>query len=169
MKKFILFILIVLLYTPQLFAQLKLGYVDSEAIMSQLPDAQDAQKKIDALIQEWQEQIKKMETEWKKSYKEYENRKLIMSNQKRAETEKKLMKMENDIAEFKKKKFGANGELFQKQEELMKPVQNKVFNAIKEVAEANDLDFVFDKSGDLMFLYAKEEYDITPLVLEVLQ
>ncbi len=169
MKKILLAAFVVALFSSQLHAQLKLGYVDSEAIMSQLPDAQDAQKKIDALIQEWQEQISKMETNWKKSYQDYENKKLIMSNKKRAETEKKLLKMENDIAEFRKSKFGANGVLYQKQEELMKPVQNKVFNAIKQVAEENDLDFVFDKSGDLMFLYAKEEYDITPKVLEILK
>ncbi len=150
-------------------AQLKIGYVDSEAIMKQLPDAQDAQKKIDAFIQEWQEEIGKMESEWKKQYKEYENRKLIMSNQKRAEVEKELVALEDKIQEFKQKKFGVNGELFQKQEELMKPIQNRIFSAIKEVAEENDLDFVFDRSGDLIFLYAKEEYDITPLVLEKLQ
>ncbi len=92
-----------------------------------------------------------------------------MSNQKRAEVEKELVALEDKIQEFKQKKFGVNGELFQKQEELMKPIQNKIFNAIKEVAEENDLDFVFDRSGDLIFLYAKEEYDITPLVLEKLQ
>ncbi len=169
MKKIIFLFLSMLFVSNAVNAQLKIGYVDSEAIMKQLPDAQDAQKKIDAFIQEWQEEIAKMQAEWKKQYKEYENRKLIMSNQKRAEVEKELVALEDKIQEFKQKKFGVNGELFQKQEELMKPIQNKIFNAIKEVAEENDLDFVFDRSGDLIFLYAKEEYDITPLVLEKLQ
>ncbi len=169
MKKIFLPFLAVLIFTGSVNAQLKIGYVDSEAIMKQLPDAQDAQKKIDAFIQEWQEEISKMEADWKKRYKDYENRKLIMSNQKRDEVEKELVALEDKIREFKQKKFGVNGELFQKQEELMKPIQNKIFNAIKEVAEENDLDFVFDRSGDLIFLYAKEKYDITPLVMEKLQ
>ncbi len=169
MKKITILFFSILFIGNTVNAQLKIGYVDSESIMKQLPDAQDAQKKIDAFIQEWQEEIAKMQAEWKKQYKEYENRKLIMSNQKRAEVEKELVALEDRIQEFKQKKFGVNGELFQKQEELMKPIQNKIFNAIKEVAEENDLDFVFDRSGDLIFLYAKEEYDITSLVLEKLQ
>ena len=59
--------------------------------------------------------------------------------------------------------------MFQKQEELMKPVQNKVFNAIQDVAKDEDLDFVFDRSGGVMLLYAKEEYDITPKVMDKLK
>jgi outer membrane protein len=73
------------------------------------------------------------------------------------------------MTDYRQKKFGTNGELFQKQDELMKPVQNRVFTAIKEVAEKEDLDFVFDRSGDVIFLYAKDKYDITNLVLEKLK
>lgn len=92
-----------------------------------------------------------------------------MSDQTRAELEAELIKLEQGISEYREKKFGTNGELFQKQDELMKPVQNKVFNAIQEVAQQEDLDFVFDKSGDIMLLYAKEQYDLTQTVLERLK
>lgn len=167
MKKFILFALLVI---PSIsFAQLKIGYIDSNAIMDQLPDVQDARQRLDALIQEWQTELNRLESEWKAKYDDYEKRKLIMSEQTRAETESELVKLENQIAEYREKKFGTNGELFQKQDELMKPVQNKVFNAIKEVAQEDDLDFVFDRSGDIMILYAKEKYDITAKVLAKLK
>lgn len=167
MKKFILFSLLVI---PSIsFAQLKIGYIDSNAIMDQLPDVQDARQRLDALIQEWQAELNRLESEWKTKYDDYEKRKLIMSEQTRAETESELVKLENQIAEYREKKFGTNGELFQKQDELMKPVQNKVFNAIKEVAQEDDLDFVFDRSGDIMILYAKEKYDITAKVLAKLK
>lgn len=167
MKKFILFALFII---PSIaFAQLKIGYIDSNAIMDQLPDVQDARQRLDALIQEWQAELNRLESEWKAKYDDYEKRKLIMSEQTRAETESELVKLENQIAEYREKKFGTNGELFQKQDELMKPVQNKIFNAIKEVAQENDLDFVFDKSGDIMILYAKEKYDITAKVLAKLK
>ncbi|MGQ9644293.1 MAG: OmpH family outer membrane protein [Ignavibacterium sp.] len=167
MKKFILFALLVI---PSIsFAQLKIGYIDSNAIMDQLPDVQDARQRLDALIQEWQAELNRLESEWKAKYDDYEKRKLIMSEQTRAETESELVKLENQIAEYREKKFGTNGELFQKQDELMKPVQNKVFNAIKEVAQEDDLDFVFDRSGDIMILYAKEKYDITAKVLAKLK
>lgn len=151
------------------FAQLKIGYVDSDTIMKQYPDAQDAQKKLDAMIAEWKDELSKMDREFKQKLDDYEKRKLIMSEQKRADVEKELVKMEDDINKFRQDKFGATGELFKNQEEVMKPVQNKVFNVIQEVAAENELDFVFDRSGDILFLYAKPEYDITNLVLEKLK
>ena len=164
----ILFALILLGFSVS-NAQLKIGYVDSEAIMDSLSESKDAQLRLDALIQEWQDELTKLENEWQSTYDDYEQRKLILTDKKRAEIEKQLVDMENNINTYRQNKFGVNGELFKKQEELMKPIQNKVFNAIQEVAKDEDLDFVFDRSGDLIFLYAKEEYDITYLVLEKLK
>ncbi|MCZ7601679.1 MAG: OmpH family outer membrane protein [Melioribacteraceae bacterium] len=152
-----------------LSAQLKIGYVDSNTIMSKLPDATDAQARLDALIAEWQEELRKMEDEWQSKYNDYDQRKLIMSDQKRSETEKELVALETKITSYRQQKFGPTGDLFKKQTELMEPVQNKVFNVIQEVAEDLELDFVFDKSGDIIFLYTKPEHDITPLVLEKLE
>jgi len=168
MKK-LLFVLLILLTVLSVNAQLKIGYVDSNTILTQLPDAADAQAKLDALIAEWQEELKKMENEWKTKYDDYEKRKLIMSDQKRVETERELVALENKISTYRQQKFGPTGELFKKQTELMEPVQNKVFNIIQDVAVELDLDFVFDKSGDIIFLYTKQEHDITPLVLEMLE
>ncbi|MBU0558664.1 MAG: OmpH family outer membrane protein [Bacteroidetes bacterium] len=167
MKKLILFL--ILLFPVLNQAQLKIGYVDSDTIMKNLPDAQDAQKKLDGLIAEWKEDLRKMETDFQKKYEDYEKRKLILSEQKRVETEKELIKLETDINDYRQKKFGVNGELFTNQNDVMKPVQNKIFNAIQLVAKEKELDFVFDRSGDILFLYAKEEYDITNLVLEKLK
>lgn len=164
-----LFLFFILITSTNLFAQLKIGYVDSEAIINQLPDAQDAQKKIDNQIAEWQKELDILKKEWKDKYDDYEKRKLIMGNQKKAETEKELVAMEEKVESYRQSKFGVNGELYKKQEELMKPIQNKVFAIIEEVAVEKELDFVFDRSGDLIFLYAKEEHDITPEVLRKLQ
>lgn len=151
------------------FAQLKIGYIDSDAIMDNLPDVLDARQKLDASIQEWQTELNKLEADWKSKYDDYEKRKLIMTDQTRAETEAALVQLETQIAQYREKKFGTNGELFQKQDELMKPVQNKIFGALKEIAEAEDYDYVFDRSGDIMILFAKEEYDLTAQVLEKLK
>jgi outer membrane protein len=168
MKRYI-FLALLLFIPAASFAQLKIGYVDSDTIMKNLPDAQDAQQKLDALIQEWQTELTKLEGDWKKKYDDYEKRKLIMTDQTRSELEQELVKLEQQIGEFREKKFGTNGELFQKQDELMKPVQNRVFIAIEEVANEEDFDFVFDRSGDVMLLFAKEEHDITARVLEKLK
>lgn len=168
MKK--LSIISILLLTSSIsFAQLKIGYIDSDAIMDNLPDVQDARQKLDASIQEWQTELNKLEAEWKAKYDDYEKRKLIMTDQTRSETEAVLVQLETQIAQYREKKFGTNGELFLKQDELMKPVQNKIFVALKEIAEQDDYDYVFDRSGDIMILFAKEQYDLTAKVLEKLK
>jgi outer membrane protein len=137
--------------------------------MDNLPDVQDSRQKLDALIQEWQAELNKLENDRNIKYNDYEKRKLIMTDQTRAETEAALMQLETQIAQYREKKFGTNGELFQKQDELMKPVQNKIFTVLKEIAQEDDYDFVFDRSGDIMILYAKEQYDLTSKVLDRLK
>jgi outer membrane protein len=161
--------LFLLMLTGLSYGQMKIGYVDSDAIMDKLPDAQDAKQKLDVFVQEWQAELNKIEGIWKTKYDDYEKRKLIMTDQTRAELEAELVKLEKQISDYREKKFGTNGEMFQKQDELMKPVQNKVFSAIKEVAQEEDYDYVFDRSGDILLLYAKDKYDITVKVLNKLK
>lgn len=168
-KLFLSLFLFVFSLTGLTNGQLKIGYVDSDSIMDKFPDAQDARQKLDAFIQDWQTELTKLENNWKTKYDDYEKRKLIMTDQTRTETESELLKLEQQITDYREKKFGTNGELFQKQDEIMKPVQNKVFTAIKDVAKDEDFDFVFDRSGDVMLLFAKDEYDVTALVLEKLK
>src|SRR3989339_136074 len=167
-SSFLLFLFFILL-TGLTNGQLKIGYVDSDSIMDKFPDAQDARQKLDAFIKDWQAELTKLETSWKTKYDDYEKRKLIMTDQTRAETESELIKLEQQIGDYREKKFGTNGELFQKQDEIMKPVQNKVFTAVKDVAKDEDLDFIFDRSGDVMLLFAKDEHDVTALVLDKLK
>ncbi len=168
MKKLIIFSALFLFSIP-VFAQVKIGYINSEAIMKELPEAQDAQRKLDNLVQEWQAELRKLESEWKQKYDAYDRDKLIMSDQTRAEKEKELVDLENRIMQYREQKFGQNGELFQKQEEFMKPIQNKIFNALEKIAKDEGYDFVFDKSGEILLLYANEKYDLTNKVLQALK
>lgn len=167
--KYFIFLCIFIICCGSAFPQLKVGYVDSDTILDNLPDAKDAQQKLDALIQEWQAELKKMEADVKIKKDDFEKRKLIMTEQTSKEAEEEIGKLEKEITDYRDKKFGANGEVFQKQDELMKPIQNKIFNTIQEIAVEEELDFVFDRSGDILFLYAKEDYDLTAKVLERLK
>jgi outer membrane protein len=151
------------------FAQLKIAYVDSKAIMDNLPDAQDAKQKLDDLIKQWQTELSKMESDYRTKLDDFQKRKLIMTDQTRNDMQTELDKMKKDIDDYREQKFGTNGEVFQKQDELMKPVQNKVFNVIQDIAKEEDYDYVLDKSGDVMILYAKDKYDITQQVLDKLK
>jgi len=166
---FMTFLIVFALLSSWSFAQLKIGYVDSDTILDNTPDVQDARQKIDNLIQEWQTEIRRMENELNAKKDDYEKRKLIMTDQTSSEALAEIAKLEKELADYRDKKFGANGELFQKQDELMQPIQNKIFNIIQEIATEEELDYVFDRSGDIIFLFANPDYDLTSKVVERLK
>ena len=166
---FIAFLVTFLILPSFSFAQLKIGYVDSDTILDNSPDMQEVRQKIDGMIQEWQTELRKMESDLKAAQDDYDKRKLIMTEETSADALAQIRKQEKEIGDYREKKFGANGELFQKQDELMKPIQNKILNIIKDLAEEEELDYVFDRSGDIMFLYAKPDYDLTSKVIEKLK
>ena len=147
-------------------AQAKIGWFNSAAIMEKLPEAQDAQHQIDNLIADWQEELAKMQNDWQKRYEEYQTKKLIMTDQLRAQEEKDLQETDKKIIEYRNKKFGQNGELFAKQNELMKPVQNKIFKVIEDIAKEEEYDYVFDKSGDVLLMYTSDKFDLTSVIFE---
>jgi len=170
MKKILaLAVFLLVLCAIQASAQIKIGYFNSEAIMKQLPDAQDAQKQLDQFVADWQQELNKMQDEWKKKFDDYDKRKLIMTEQRRADSERELRDMDQKIVDFRTQKFGQNGELFNKQNELMKPVQDRVFKAVQDVAREDGYDYVFDKSGDILLMYANEKYDLTQKVFAKLK
>ena len=160
---------LLLLCMGTVYGQTKIGYVDSQSIMQKLPEGQDAQKQLDALVAQWQGEITKMQNEWQQKYGEYDKKKLIMSDQTRAEAERELVALEKKVTDYRNQKFGPNGEMFTKQNELLKPVQDRVFKAIQDVAVEENYDYVLDKSGQILLLYANDKYDLTPQVLQKLQ
>ena len=95
-----------------LSAQTMVGHINSEAIMQALPEAVDAQRSLDAMVTQWEGELQKMQAEWKKKFDEYDRKKLILTEQTRAETERQLREMDQSITEYRNKKFGQNGERF---------------------------------------------------------
>lgn len=166
MKRILWLSILMALAVPSLLiSQVKVAFVTTEAIMKQLPDAQDAQKQLDQIVVDWQGELNKIQQDWQKKFDDYEKRKLIMTEQRRVDAEKELRDLDQKIAEFRNKKFGQNGDLFLKQNELMKPVQDRVFKAIQDIALEEGYDYVFDKSGEILLMYANAKYDLTPKVL----
>ncbi len=149
-------------------AQSKIGWFNSQAIMEKYPEAQDAQHQIDNIVADWQGELAKMQNDWKKKFEEYDKKKLILTDQLRADAEKELREMDDKINDFRTKKFGQNGELFQKQNELMKPVQNKIYKILEDVAKDDSYDYIFDKSGDILLMYSNPGLDLTTKILDKL-
>ena len=169
MKNILAAVVVLALLTGLSAAQQKIGHVSTDAIMKQLPDAQDAQKQLDAIVVDWQNELNKMQQDWQRKFDDYDQKKLIMTDARRSEAERDLRELDQRIADYRGQKFGQNGELFQKQNELMKPVQDRVFKAIEEVAKEEGYDYVLDKSGEILMMYANEKNDLTPKVLQKLQ
>jgi outer membrane protein len=167
MKKIMLFLCVLSILTAPAAAQsVKIGYINSDAIMNQLPEAQEAQRQLDEMISEWQAELSQMQRNWQSKFEEYDKMKLIMSEQRRADAERELMDLDRRIAEFRDRKFGQDGELFRLQEELIRPIQDRIFLAIQEIAEQEAYDYILDQSGDILLMYANERYDLTQKVLQ---
>lgn len=163
MKKVMLIVMLFgVLFTQ---AQTKIAFINSASVMEQLPEAQDAQKQIDALAQQWQNDLNQMAADMQKKVDDYDKRKLIMSDKRRAEVEKDLQDLDKKIVDFRNQKFGTNGEMFTKQNELMKPIQEKIFKAVKDVADEESYDYVVDRSNSTMLLFANAKHDLTQKVL----
>ncbi len=147
-------------------AQQKIAYVDVSAIMKAIPDAQDAQRQLDQLVDKWQKELADLQQEWQERFNDYDKRKLILTDQGRANAEKELQELEKRIFDFRERKFGQSGELFSKEDELMRPIQNVVFEQVKLLAMDLGYDYVLDKSGGVMIIYAKEAHDLTAKAID---
>jgi len=163
------FLLCILLFPVLIFSQQKIGYVVTENIMKELTEAVDAQKQLDNIASQWQEQLKKMQDDSKKKFEEYDQRKLFLSDRRRDEMEKELQDLDSKIIEFRTQKFGNKGELFTKQNDLMKPIQEKILKAIKSVADTDGYEYIFDKSSSTLLLYSNEKNDVTQKVISYLK
>jgi outer membrane protein len=155
------------MFTLQAAAQ-KFAYVDSEYILSQLPAYKSAQAQLNEISKEWQEQVDAEFAEVEKMYKQYQVDKVLLTKDGQTKRENEIIEKERAAKKLQNDKFGYDGELFKKRAELIKPLQDKVYEAINKIAKANGLDFIFDKSGDMLMLVANAKYDRSGEVLEEL-
>ena len=150
------------------YAQQKLGYVDSEYILEQLPEYATVQQQIDRTAQEWQQEIEERRDEVDELFREYQARELLYTNEERQRQRDEIIQAEEDIERLRMQYFGPEGRLFQEQERLVRPVQESVLEAIEAVAIRDGYDYVLDKGGDYIFMYARDQLDLSDDVLEEL-
>jgi outer membrane protein len=162
----ILALLLLSIAAQPALAQQKIAYVDIAAIMKELPESQEAQRMLDAQVDKWQEELQGMEDEWQAKYNDYDKRKLILTDQGRAKAEKDLQELDAKIMAFRDQKFGQDGELFKLEDQIMRPIQDLVFDQVKNLGIELGYDYVFDKSGGVMIIYAKDDYDLTKKAIE---
>lgn len=165
MKKSYWLFSLLLLISAGVSAQ-KLAYVDTEYILKNIPDYQNAQKKLDDIAASWQKDIDTRYAEIDKLYKAYQAEQVLLTEEMKQERQKEITDKEKAAKEYQKAKFGYQGELFLKRQELVQPIQDDVYDAVQKIANTKGYDFVLDKSGGSMVLFANTKMNISDQVLQ---
>jgi outer membrane protein len=169
MSKFILlaFVLLSLSFNAQ--AQARIAYVDIEKVLASNPDYERAQKELEEQAELWRQEIAKDYAKIEQLYRDYQAREVLLSEETKKQKQDEIVAKEKDVRELQKKRFGPEGELFQKRQTLVKPIQEKVYQAVKKVAETRNYDFILTAPDGSSVIYAKPDKDLTEEVIKAIK
>lgn len=167
MKRLLFSGLILLLGVSFAYAQ-KYAFVDTEYILDRIPSYTAAQDKLDNMSNEWQKEIEAMYAEVEKLYNNYQAERVLLTEEMRTQREEEIVTKETEAKDLQKTYFGREGMLFEKRQELIKPIQDEIYKAVKEIALAGNFAVIFDTSSGANMLYTNPKYDKSDDVLEKL-
>ena len=166
MKK-LLFIAVMLVSAMGMSAQ-KFALVDMEYILKNIPAYERANEQLSQVAKKWQAEVDAIGTEVQTMYKNYQNEVVFLSKEQKTAKQEEIMKKEKEAADLKKKYFGPEGELFKKRESLMSPIQEEIYNVVKEISEARGYSLVLDRASDNGIIFGSPKIDISNEVLQKL-
>jgi len=149
-------------------AQQKIGYVDTQYVLDQMPEYKTVQQKLNKLEQQWRTEIEKQRKRVRTLEQEFEARELLYTDEERTRKRKEIEQAREKVEQLRQQYFGPEGQLYTRQQELMRPIQERVLEAAESVATADGYDYVVEKKGDALFLFAREEHDLSDRVLREL-
>lgn len=164
MKKLFLTLLLITAGAMLGHAQ-KFAFIDTEYIFENIPEYQEAQKQLDALSKQWQEQIEQKYAAIDKMYQDYQAEEILLTEEMKSKRREEIILAEQSAKEFQKSKFGVEGELFEKRQELIKPIQEKIYKAVQETANLGQYSIIFDKASGATMVYTNPRYDKSDDVL----
>jgi outer membrane protein len=167
MKKIGLIILGAILFAAGAQAQ-RYAIVDTKYILDKMPDYKQAQKNLDDISAQWQKEIDVKQSALDKIYKDYDAEQVMLSDALKKKRQDEIFVKEKEVRELQRKRFGFEGDLFKKRQELIKPIQDKVYNAIQKIAVAKQYDFILDKSEGITVIFADPKLDRSEDVLREL-
>jgi Skp family chaperone for outer membrane proteins len=165
-----LIIILFFLITGAIFSQkgIKIGYIDTEYILENLSEYSEVSERLEAQAQKWNSEIQKKKREILGMKEALNAERILLTKELIDEMEQEIFIEENDLEEFQQKKFGPNGDLIIQKTQLVQPIQDQIFNAIREIAKSKKYDFIFDKSSDLVMLYSDKRYNISDQVIQTI-
>ncbi|RNC84286.1 MAG: OmpH family outer membrane protein [Winogradskyella sp.] len=171
MKYRVLYILaIVGLITYSSYAQrgVRIGYIDTEYILQNIPNYQEATSQLETKLTKWKSEIEKQLADIETKKKSLENEKVLLTKELYEERLEDISYEEAEVLDYQQKRFGPGGDMVIQRRQLVQPVQDQIYAAVKEIAENRKYDFIFDKNADFLMLYSAERYDISEQVLKII-
>jgi Skp family chaperone for outer membrane proteins len=168
-KQFLLFLAI--LFTSLTFGQtkgVKIGYIDMEYILQNVPSYAEAKNQLELKAQKWKQEIEVRNNEITKLKDALKAERVLLTKELIAEKEEEITFQEKELLEYNQKRFGPNGDLIIQKGILVKPIQDQIFTIVQDLADSKKYDFIFDKSSDLTMLFASKRYDLSDLVIRTL-
>lgn len=165
MHRYFSFIILFILLGFQAFGQ-KLGYIDSKFILNKMPEYKQAQSEIQGQAGKWQTEIEGLRSEVDKLRKEYIAEEVLLTDDMKKERQDLIAKKDKEAKEKQNKVFGFEGLYFLKKQELVKPLQDKIFESVEKVCKKKKIAIMFDKAGDLVMIYTNPAHDYTDFVLD---
>lgn len=166
MKK-LFFVLLLGFFTTAAFAQ-RYAVIDTKYILEKMPEYTAAQEKLDQFSKMWQQEIDAKGANLDKMYKEYDAEQVMLSDELRKKREDQIFNAEKELRDLQRQRFGFEGDLFKKRQELVKPIQDKVYNAIQKLAAEKMYDFILDKSEGITVIFADPKLDKSDDILKAL-
>lgn len=171
MRKQFLFIFLALIVANTSEAQTRstrIGYIDMEYILENVSDYKEAKSQLDLKATKWKQEIETKKLEINKLKENLKTEKALLTKELIEERETEIKFLENEMLEYQQKQFGVDGNLMHQKAALAKPIQDQVFTAVQDIAEAKNYDFIFDKSSDLTMLFSAKRFDISDQVIRIL-
>lgn len=163
----LLFFILFIFGTSFVNAQ-KYGYIDSDYILNKMPEYTEAKAKLDKMAERWTKEIEKLYDVLNQKKDNFAREEVLLPSEEKKKRKEEIEKLETEAMQMQKMRFGVNGDYFQSRQELVKPIQDKVFDAMQEIASKRKLTFVFDKANQSNLVYADPKYDISDEVLRQL-
>ena len=169
MKKSYFFILL-FLTTTFIFGQrgIKIGYIDTEYILENLPEYNQISKRLEEKAGDWKKEIEERSRKIDQKKESLKSERILLTSEMIEEIEEEILIDEEELSEYQQKRFGPRGDLIIQKQQLIQPIQDQIFNAIRELAKSRNYDFIFDKSADIVMLYSDKRYDVSDQILRTI-
>jgi len=167
-KNYFFIILFLITYLVSAQRSVKIGYIDTEYILENLPEYNQVSDRLEEKAAGWKKEIEDRSRKIEQKKEALNSERILLTDEMIDEIEEEITIDEEELSEYQQKRFGPRGDLIIQKQQLIQPIQDQIFNAIRELAESKNYDFIFDKSADIVMLYSDKRFDVSDQILRTI-